>query len=266
MGKGTLYLLTVLTLLALVAGCAQEVTPPGDGQQEGNEDMNGDDMNGEDAMNGGQDGENGQEPPENPMLEGRCPDERPDVCTAVYDPVCAELADGNEATYANDCVACRDPDVIGFERGACDPTGTGLQEATITNMELTPSPIEEIWCDLDDRTLRFTLRNTDAKAWDLNQARDPGAEVSPVGLHLGWYEMNKRIRNFDPQGEGRLFGPEEVFSDNCIGDPILEPSERTTCTLRPAPLDPHSDNLLFVDSPSITETVTFRCAGASQRI
>ena len=50
-----------------------------------------------------------------------CLDPRPQICTAIYDPVCAyRPATGmSPTTYASDCSACADPAVAGFVRGAC---------------------------------------------------------------------------------------------------------------------------------------------------
>src|SRR5690554_3712510 len=71
----------------------------------------------------------------------RCPDERPEVCTQQYDPVCgyfhpAPKGDGlnsskewatengsgatRRRTFGNGCSACLESDVVGFTRGACD--------------------------------------------------------------------------------------------------------------------------------------------------
>ncbi|WP_157209931.1 hypothetical protein [Marinimicrobium agarilyticum] len=71
-----------------------------------------------------------------------CPENRPDVCTQQYDPVCGFAAPGvplgdgqssgqewarNEAvqpnphrTFGNACSACSKSEVIGFTAGACD--------------------------------------------------------------------------------------------------------------------------------------------------
>ncbi len=230
--------------LLLLAACAA--------QDDG---TNGLDGNG---IDDGMDDGNGMDDGGQQLAPGECAEPRPEVCTALYDPVCGQHGDGTTATYSNACAACRDESVVRYDEGAC-PDQEGLQEATITNAELAPSPIEALWCDVPQRTLRFTVRNTGETTWDLNQETMTGPDSVPVGLHLNWYEMNKRIRNFDPQGDGRLFGPEERFSDNCLGDGLLEPGEATTCTLTPAPLDERSDTFLFVESPSVSEIVTFRC-------
>ncbi len=50
-----------------------------------------------------------------------CSDPRPQVCTAIYDPVCAYQSGQTDSptTYASDCSACADPTVDGYVRGAC---------------------------------------------------------------------------------------------------------------------------------------------------
>lgn len=49
-----------------------------------------------------------------------CSDPRPQLCTMQYDPVCATLADGSTATYANACGACSDAEVVSHLPGACE--------------------------------------------------------------------------------------------------------------------------------------------------
>jgi len=53
-----------------------------------------------------------------------CPEQRPQVCTREYRPVCGELKDGNLKTYANGCEACADANVIGFQYGECAAVST----------------------------------------------------------------------------------------------------------------------------------------------
>jgi hypothetical protein len=54
--------------------------------------------------------------------EGRtvCVDPRPEVCTMDYNPVCATLADGSNATYPNACGACADTAVVSHRPDACE--------------------------------------------------------------------------------------------------------------------------------------------------
>lgn len=46
-----------------------------------------------------------------------CPEERPQICSMIYAPVCALNDDGTRKTFASDCVACGDDTVVGFEKG-----------------------------------------------------------------------------------------------------------------------------------------------------
>lgn len=48
-----------------------------------------------------------------------CPDERPQMCTREYNPVCAQLTDNTIRTYATGCTACADASVIGWVAGEC---------------------------------------------------------------------------------------------------------------------------------------------------
>ena len=55
--------------------------------------------------------------PQLPITE--CEDPRPQVCTMIYDPVCGTRGDGTRKTYASDCSACSNADVISYEKGEC---------------------------------------------------------------------------------------------------------------------------------------------------
>lgn len=55
-----------------------------------------------------------------------CPEERGDMCTAQYDPVCGTLPGTGDAkpveqTFSNACEACREPAVSGYRPGPCQP-------------------------------------------------------------------------------------------------------------------------------------------------
>ena len=52
--------------------------------------------------------------------ETLCVNPRPEVCTMEYDPVCAVLADGGNATRSNACSACADAAVVSYRPGACE--------------------------------------------------------------------------------------------------------------------------------------------------
>lgn len=71
-----------------------------------------------------------QQPPSNNTNIQTCPEERPQMCTKQYAPVCATRDTGircikapcpstEERTYGNGCTACADEKVIGFIPGAC---------------------------------------------------------------------------------------------------------------------------------------------------
>lgn len=49
----------------------------------------------------------------------QCPAERPQVCTMEYNPVCATLRSGGQATYSSPCNACADDQVTQYLGGAC---------------------------------------------------------------------------------------------------------------------------------------------------
>jgi hypothetical protein len=41
------------------------------------------------------------------------------LCTGWREPVCALLSDGSRRTYPDECAACRDPAVAGYDEGRC---------------------------------------------------------------------------------------------------------------------------------------------------
>lgn len=49
-----------------------------------------------------------------------CTDPRPQICTADYRPVCAQLKDGVLKTYSNACSACGDVNVVAHNPSACE--------------------------------------------------------------------------------------------------------------------------------------------------
>lgn len=70
-----------------------------------------------------------------------CPQERPQICTKEYDPVCAQVDTGvrcirapcpdasEERTFSNACTACADPEVFAWRAGASgEDTGTTSQK------------------------------------------------------------------------------------------------------------------------------------------
>ena len=61
---------------------------------------------------------------ENPSSSGGnkqvpCQEPRPEICTSIYDPVCATMSDGTQKTYASDCTACSVDEVVSYIKGAC---------------------------------------------------------------------------------------------------------------------------------------------------
>lgn len=50
-----------------------------------------------------------------------CTEPRPQVCTMIYAPVCAEHSDGHRETHASDCNACADDTVVAHTAGPCEP-------------------------------------------------------------------------------------------------------------------------------------------------
>ncbi len=48
-----------------------------------------------------------------------CPEERPQLCTMEYDPVCALLDNGRRKEYASGCSACSESEVVSYSPGAC---------------------------------------------------------------------------------------------------------------------------------------------------
>ena len=52
-------------------------------------------------------------------LHQTCPDQRSQVCTREYAPVCAFLDKKQRKQYSNACTACSDPQVLGYIAGSC---------------------------------------------------------------------------------------------------------------------------------------------------
>ena len=57
--------------------------------------------------------------PSLPSYSSACPDERPQICTFDFNPVCATTASGETKTYSNGCSACADASVQGYSQGEC---------------------------------------------------------------------------------------------------------------------------------------------------
>ncbi|GIC76037.1 hypothetical protein [Moritella sp. F3] len=54
-----------------------------------------------------------------PTYSNSCPDERPQMCTMDYRPVCGTTESGELKTFSNACGACSDATVRGFTEGEC---------------------------------------------------------------------------------------------------------------------------------------------------
>jgi len=48
-----------------------------------------------------------------------CPEARSPMCTKIYRPVCGQDKEGKLKTYASDCTACANVDVVGYQEGVC---------------------------------------------------------------------------------------------------------------------------------------------------
>jgi hypothetical protein len=72
------------------------------------------------------------------MAYVQCPEKRPEMCTHMYKPVCAEVDNGvrcvttpcnstDKKDYANACTACADPKVAGHWPVACAELGSDVK-------------------------------------------------------------------------------------------------------------------------------------------
>ncbi len=72
---------------------------------------------------------------QNPKISTPCPEQRPQVCTMDYRPVCATRDTGVRCvttpcpsselkTYSNACSACADPKVMSYTPDECKPAVT----------------------------------------------------------------------------------------------------------------------------------------------
>lgn len=61
--------------------------------------------------------------PNNSSAVVQCQNPRPEICYQIYQPVCAIIKEGESKikrlTFSNDCMACSDQRVSGFETGSC---------------------------------------------------------------------------------------------------------------------------------------------------
>ena len=61
---------------------------------------------------------NGASTEQEPFLVCELP--RPELCAAVYEPVCGVTANGDAITYSSGCRACSEPEVVNHTVGACE--------------------------------------------------------------------------------------------------------------------------------------------------
>ncbi|MEM9759311.1 MAG: hypothetical protein AAF933_08770 [Pseudomonadota bacterium] len=66
-------------------------------------------------------------PPEGAIADGgptTCSEPRPQVCTTIYAPVCAEHDGGRRETHASACNACADDTTLAYVDGLCEEDET----------------------------------------------------------------------------------------------------------------------------------------------
>ena len=60
-----------------------------------------------------------QSAPIKQKVEVQCQKTRSEICTRQFKPVCGVFSEGGSKTYSNDCMACGDKAVQGFNKGEC---------------------------------------------------------------------------------------------------------------------------------------------------
>jgi hypothetical protein len=63
--------------------------------------------------------ENRTEVPEKHSNLSYCSELRPQICTMIYKPVCGFDKNDQSKTYASDCTACSDSEVVAYRKGEC---------------------------------------------------------------------------------------------------------------------------------------------------
>lgn len=135
--------------------------------------------------------------------------------------------------------------------------------------EALGSEFEDVACSMDERKITFTFKNVGQYTWSLDQEVGFGAggDVRNIKVFLNHrYEMNANRVNYHPETGEVMFGPNELFSDNCGGVKELEVGESATCTLYPVPLNigagstsQNGVNYIVIDSPAIDDIIRFQC-------
>ncbi len=131
------------------------------------------------------------------------------------------------------------------------------------------SKINSVACNVEESRITFTFENTGEHTWSLDQEVGfaAGGDVKNVKVFMNHrYEMNANKDNFHPVTGELMFGPNELFSENCGGVTELAPGDSVTCTLSPVPLNRGSGseglssvNYILIDSPSIDDLIEFTC-------
>lgn len=129
------------------------------------------------------------------------------------------------------------------------------------------SKLEGVACDPDENKITFTVTNVGLLDWDLDQnAPFVSNEVKNVKIFINGYEANRGSTQYHPDTREPMFGPNELFSENCGGQNILSPGDSVECTLYPVKLNRgtgsdslNAVNLIHVDSPSVDDMIEFTC-------
>lgn len=130
------------------------------------------------------------------------------------------------------------------------------------------SKVTGVACDLEANKITFTLKNIGLATWQLDQDVPFPApkDLKPVKIFINGYEANRGSPQYHPDTKERMFGPNELFSENCGGEAELAVGESVECTLYPVKLnrgtgsnDLKAVNGIFIDSPSIDDYIEFTC-------
>lgn len=145
-----------------------------------------------------------------------------------------------------------------------DKSTTALGEGTQAELG---SKVAEVACDPDARKITFTIDNVGLKTWSLDQnAGFTDTELKNVKIFINGYEANRGSPQYHPDTGDVMFGPNELFSDNCGGVTEIAPGESVSCTLSPIKLnrgtgsnDLRAVNEIWIDSPSVDDYIEFTC-------
>jgi len=132
------------------------------------------------------------------------------------------------------------------------------------------SKLEDVKCDLEESKVTFSFTNNGEYTWSLDQEIGfaPSGDVRNVKVFMNHrYEMNANGRtDYHPITREPMFGPNELFSENCGGVTELAVGETATCTLTPVPLNSGTGsaglsavNYILIDSPGDDDLIEFTC-------